>query len=149
MVIFNLPHLFDLFTPVSVIFDYQNLQIIKLTVLSSQTKCQSTGEFGGFADVFITQKGLLIITGCSHSGIINIINYAKKLTRVDKVYGVIGEFHLLDKTEAEINMVSNFFKQENIEYLVPCHCCDLKSKIILSQDNDVKELCTGDTIMLQ
>ena len=98
--------------------------------------------------VYITQKGLLIITGCSHSGIINIINYAKKLTRVDKVYGVIGGFHLLDKTEAEIKMVSNFFKQENIEYLAPCHCCDLKSKIILSQDNDVKELCTGDTIML-
>ena len=98
--------------------------------------------------VYIMPKGLFVITGCSHSGIINIINYAKKVTKINKIYGILGGFHLLDKKEFEIDVVSRFFKQENIEYLAPCHCCDLKSKIILSQNNDIKELCTGDSIVL-
>lgn len=98
--------------------------------------------------VYIMQKGLFIITGCSHSGIINIINYAKKVTQINKIYGILGGFHLLDKSASEIEVVSSFFKQEEIEYLAPCHCCDLKSKIILSQNNDIKEICTGDSIVL-
>ena len=96
--------------------------------------------------VYITQKGLFIITGCSHSGVINIINYAKKVTGIDKILGILGGFHLIDKKEAEIEKISDFFKKERIEYLAPCHCCDLKSKIILVQNNDIQDICTGDII---
>lgn len=99
--------------------------------------------------VYIMQRGLFIITGCSHSGIINIVNYAKKVTQINKIYGILGGFHLLDKNAFEIEAISRFFKQEGIEYLAPCHCCDLKSKIILSQNHDIKEICTGDSILLK
>ncbi len=99
--------------------------------------------------VYIMQKSLFIITGCSHSGIINIINYAKKVTKINKIYGILGGFHLLDKTAFENEAISRFFKQESIKYLAPCHCCDLKSKIILSQNNDIKEICAGDSIILE
>ena len=92
---------------------------------------------------------MFIITGCSHSGIINIVNYAKKVTQINKIYGILGGFHLLDKNAFEIEAISRFFKQEGIEYLAPCHCCDLKSKIILSQNHDIKEICTGDSILLK
>ena len=36
--------------------------------------------------VNVRNKGLIIITGCSHAGILNTVNYAKKVTRIDKVY---------------------------------------------------------------
>ena len=96
--------------------------------------------------VYIIENELFIITGCSHSGIINIVNYAQKVTGINKIYGILGGFHLVDMSDDEIEQISQFFKSENIEYLAPCHCCDLKSKILLAKNNDIKEICTGDTI---
>ncbi len=49
--------------------------------------------------VYKGNKGLFIITGCSHSGICNIIDYAKKVCQEKRVYGVIGDFHLFEKNE--------------------------------------------------
>ena len=39
-------------------------------------------------------KGLVVLTGCGHSGIINIVRHAKRLTGVEQVYAVLGGFHL-------------------------------------------------------
>jgi 7,8-dihydropterin-6-yl-methyl-4-(beta-D-ribofuranosyl)aminobenzene 5'-phosphate synthase len=44
--------------------------------------------------VNVKDKGLLVLTGCSHAGIVNILRYARKLTGIDRIYGVIGGFHL-------------------------------------------------------
>jgi 7,8-dihydropterin-6-yl-methyl-4-(beta-D-ribofuranosyl)aminobenzene 5'-phosphate synthase len=98
--------------------------------------------------VYKSKKGLIIITGCSHSGIINILNYAKKVTSVDKIYAILGGFHLLSESKAKIGEIAEVFKKEQIKYLAPCHCCDLKSKIILSKYLSIEEICTGDTIEL-
>ncbi len=98
--------------------------------------------------VYIMQNSLFIITGCSHAGIINIINYAKKVTGINRIYGVLGGLHLLDKSETEIQTVSQSLKQENLQYLAPCHCCNLTSKIILAQDNNIEEICVGDSFII-
>ena len=44
--------------------------------------------------ILLKNKGLVILTGCSHAGIINTINYATKVTGIKKVYAIIGGFHL-------------------------------------------------------
>lgn len=44
--------------------------------------------------VNVSGQGLLVLSGCSHAGIVNIVEQAKRLTGVDRVYGVIGGFHL-------------------------------------------------------
>ena len=49
--------------------------------------------------VYKSEKGLFVITGCSHSGICNIIEYAKKVCNDNRLYGVIGGFHLFDVNE--------------------------------------------------
>ena len=41
-------------------------------------------------------KGLVVLTGCGHAGIVNIVRHAKRLTGVDRVYAVLGGFHLRD-----------------------------------------------------
>ena len=46
----------------------------------------------------IKDKGLVIITGCGHSGIVNILKYAKELTGNDKIYAVMGRMHLTGGT---------------------------------------------------
>ena len=42
----------------------------------------------------VKNKGLVILTGCAHAGVTNTMNYAKKITGLDKVYAVIEGFHL-------------------------------------------------------
>ncbi len=106
----------------------------------------SSDDIDDSALVYVMQDKLFIITGCSHSGIKNIINQAKKVTRIHKVYGILGGLHLIGAEEKDLNELGNFFSSEQIEYIAPCHCCDLKSKIILSQKNTIREICTGDII---
>jgi 7,8-dihydropterin-6-yl-methyl-4-(beta-D-ribofuranosyl)aminobenzene 5'-phosphate synthase len=44
--------------------------------------------------VNVSDKGLVILTGCGHAGVINTINYAKKITGISRIYAIIGGFHL-------------------------------------------------------
>jgi 7,8-dihydropterin-6-yl-methyl-4-(beta-D-ribofuranosyl)aminobenzene 5'-phosphate synthase len=68
-------------------------------------------------------RGLVIISGCGHAGIINTIEYARKMTGVLKTHAVIGGFHLTgpefaDKIAPTIEAVKNI----KPDYVVPTHC---------------------------
>ena len=76
--------------------------------------------------VYNAEDGLYIITGCSHSGICNILSYAKKLFN-KQIKLVIGGFHLRSLNES-VDQAINFLKLENIERLYPCHCTTLDVK---------------------
>jgi 7,8-dihydropterin-6-yl-methyl-4-(beta-D-ribofuranosyl)aminobenzene 5'-phosphate synthase len=60
------------------------------------------------------------LTGCSHAGVINTINYAKKVTGVDEVYVVMGGFHLPESTVDAL-------QKADPKYIVPCHCTGWKA----------------------
>jgi 7,8-dihydropterin-6-yl-methyl-4-(beta-D-ribofuranosyl)aminobenzene 5'-phosphate synthase len=76
----------------------------------------------------IKDKGLIILTGCGHAGIINTIKYAKKVTGVRKIYSVIGGFHLSGQEYEElIPLTVAELKRENPRYIVPCHCTGWKA----------------------
>ena len=68
-------------------------------------------------------KGLVIITGCGHSGVINTIRYAQALTNVQQVYAVLGGFHLTGGIFEKI-IPSTIAELQNINptYLMPGHC---------------------------
>lgn len=68
-------------------------------------------------------KGLIIVTGCGHAGIINTIRYAQNLTGVDKVYAVVGGFHLTGGLFEPIIPATTAALQEiNPRYVMPGHC---------------------------
>ena len=96
--------------------------------------------------VYKSSEGLVIITGCSHSGICNIIDYAKKICNDERIVDIIGGFHLLSPEEAILKMTLEFFKENNIKRIHACHCTDLKSKIALSEVCEVKEVGVGLTM---
>ena len=98
--------------------------------------------------VYKSSEGLIVITGCSHAGIENIINYAKKVTKCNKVHLVFGGVHLINKTAKEIEITAKNLQKEKINQIYPCHCCDLYSKIILSKFCSIKEVCCGDVFEL-
>ncbi|MDF2523863.1 MAG: fold metallo-hydrolase, partial [Clostridiales bacterium] len=90
-----------------------------------------------------SKDGLVIITGCSHSGICNIIEYAKKVCNESRVVDVIGGLHLLDPDKEQIELTKSYMKQTNLKELHACHCTDLNSKLALSEVAKIKEVGVG------
>jgi len=93
--------------------------------------------------VYISEKGLVIITGCSHAGICNIISHAQKITGINKIADVIGGFHLLDPPKKQIEGTTSFIKNIEPETMHACHCTDLHSKIKLSEVANLEEVGSG------
>jgi 7,8-dihydropterin-6-yl-methyl-4-(beta-D-ribofuranosyl)aminobenzene 5'-phosphate synthase len=67
-----------------------------------------------------TEKGLVIVTGCSHPGIVDIIKKAKEMLR-ENVYLVAGGFHLFDSSNTEIEEIVRSFRELEVEKVAPCH----------------------------
>ncbi|MGI6686224.1 MAG: MBL fold metallo-hydrolase [Bacillota bacterium] len=83
-----------------------------------------------------TEKGLVIVSGCSHNGILNIVNDIQERTG-KKVYAVIGGFHLLDATEDKIQSTIDRFKELDVEKIGLSHCTGPKAtKMFLEQMPD-------------
>ncbi len=76
----------------------------------------------------VKDKGLVIITGCGHAGIINTLNYAKELAGEDRIYCVIGGMHLSGGLfEPIISRTIEELEKLKPRYAVPCHCSGLKA----------------------
>lgn len=92
--------------------------------------------------VYKSDKGLFIITACSHSGICNIIESAKNLLNEDRIVGIIGGFHLLQDND-QLDKTIEYFNKNNIKTLYPCHCVCLKAKAKMMDVARVYEVGVG------
>jgi 7,8-dihydropterin-6-yl-methyl-4-(beta-D-ribofuranosyl)aminobenzene 5'-phosphate synthase len=88
-------------------------------------------------------QGLVIITGCSHSGICNIVRQAQIICNEERIVDIVGGYHLLNPTPDRLQETIAFLKKINPGQIHPCHCTDLQSKIALSQAVPVKEVYCG------
>ena len=70
----------------------------------------------------VKDKGLVVLTGCGHTGIINTIRYGQKLSGVKRIYAVIGGFHLIWASDDHLNRVANSFNDINPEIVCGMHC---------------------------
>ncbi|MFJ8459413.1 MBL fold metallo-hydrolase [Lysinibacillus xylanilyticus] len=95
------------------------------------------------AIVYKSPKGLVIIAGCAHSGICNIIEYAKEVCQEERVVDIIGGFHLLNPTKAQLDNTVRYIKNLKPTKLHACHCTDLHSKIALSTVAVLEEVGVG------
>lgn len=116
-------------------------QVMGKTVISGVL----TGDYlwDDTALVYKHRQGLVIITGCSHSGICNIVSQAQKICREERVLDIVGGFHLLNPDPDRLQETVAFFKNLNAGQLHPCHCTDLNSKIALKQVSNIKEVSSG------
>lgn len=73
-------------------------------------------------------KGLVVVSGCAHSGIINTVRYARKVTGIDTVYAVMGGFHMTGPVfEPIIGQTVAAMRSIAPTYLIPMHCTGWKS----------------------
>lgn len=89
-----------------------------------------------------TKEGIFIITGCSHSGICNIVEYSKQILKSDKILGILGGFHLFDIDE-RLNKTIEYLQQQNIKKFYPCHCVSLRAKAEMMKKLGVEEVGVG------
>ena len=71
----------------------------------------------------VRDRGLVVMTGCGHSGVVNIVRYAQKLTGIERIYAVIGGFHLNGPLfEPIIPRTCEALAAMAPEVIVPAHC---------------------------
>jgi len=102
----------------------------------------STGEMvGGVSEhslvINIRDKGLVILSGCAHPGIINIVKRAQQVSGVSKVYAVMGGFHISSKREGAY--VAEFLRESDVKLVSPCHCTGANAKEAIAEI--MKENC--------
>jgi len=99
-----------------------------LEIKESRQICQdvyTTGEMGlGIKEqslVIRTEKGIIVITGCAHPGIVDIVKKAKNLLKED-VLLVMGGFHLMGQSQGSIERIISEFIDLGVRFVGPCHC---------------------------
>ncbi len=85
----------------------------------------------------------MIITGCSHAGICNITEHAKKVCDDDRIVAIIGGLHLLDPPKEQLAGTLEYIKEINLTALYACHCTDFTSKCALAKVAPVMEVGVG------
>ena len=85
----------------------------------------STGTLGAWIKeqslVIKTNKGIVVITGCAHPGVVKIAGKAKALSG-DDVLLVMGGFHLVSAGATRINEIISSLQEMDVKYAAPCHC---------------------------
>jgi len=85
--------------------------------------------------VNVKGKGLVVISGCAHSGIINTVRYAQNVSGVDRVHVIMGGFHLTGPNmEPVIDKTIQHFKELNPDYIVPVHCTGRKAILAIEKE---------------
>jgi 7,8-dihydropterin-6-yl-methyl-4-(beta-D-ribofuranosyl)aminobenzene 5'-phosphate synthase len=109
--------------------------------ISGSTKIEdgiySTGELG----VLIKEqsmivdhvKGLIIITGCAHPGIVEIVKKAKSMFPERQVLLVLGGFHLTNTSDAKLYKIIDDFKKLGVKQVAPCHCSGDRCRSLFQQ----------------
>jgi 7,8-dihydropterin-6-yl-methyl-4-(beta-D-ribofuranosyl)aminobenzene 5'-phosphate synthase len=84
--------------------------------------------------IHVKGKGLVVISGCAHAGIINTVNYAQQITGTKQVHAVIGGFHLAGKTfENRIQPTIEELQKINPRLIVPSHCTGWKAMCTMAK----------------
>jgi 7,8-dihydropterin-6-yl-methyl-4-(beta-D-ribofuranosyl)aminobenzene 5'-phosphate synthase len=93
----------------------------------------------------VQDKGLVIVTGCSHAGIVNIVKHSVEQTGENRIAAILGGFHLLAASEERIGRTAEALSQFDIELISAGHCTGFKAQVALYQafKDRFKPLQTG------
>ncbi len=92
-----------------------------------------------------TPKGLVVVTGCSHAGVCNICEHARRVTGEDRLHMVVGGFHLLDDSEV-VGKSLAYFRARRVDRLYPMHCTALPALARFHAAFGSEKLCAGDVL---
>ena len=71
---------------------------------------------------FETAGGLVIVSGCCHSGLVNTVRHVQQISGISRVRGIIGGLHLLNAGPERLDATLGFLRACTPDFLLPCHC---------------------------
>lgn len=77
----------------------------------------------------VRDRGLVVVTSCSHRGIVGICRWAADVAGVSKIHAVIGGFHLSGLGEERIGRVVDAFRALELDYVIPQHCTGFEAMV--------------------
>lgn len=77
--------------------------------------------------VLNTPQGLVVITGCGHAGIVNILTFARKEYPQPPVHAIIGGLHLFAASDTQVDWTADKFKEFGVANLIGAHCTGIES----------------------
>jgi len=106
--------------------------------------CQRPDELLDDQTLFMkSTKGLIVVFGCAHSGVVNTVDYISELTGEKNIYAVIGGMHLINASPARITSTIEVFKKYEIQKVIPLHCTGHKAIGAMKNAFGDKCLCLG------
>ena len=91
---------------------------------------------------FLLKEGLFVVTGCGHSGIVNTLEHMKKITGTDKIYGIMGGFHLKE-IDRQTRETIQYLRENNIQHVYPSHCTALPVLLLFLKTFNLEQVVTG------
>jgi 7,8-dihydropterin-6-yl-methyl-4-(beta-D-ribofuranosyl)aminobenzene 5'-phosphate synthase len=81
-----------------------------------------------------TEQGLVVLTGCGHAGIVNIVEYARTIVPAAPLLAVIGGLHTFEASDAALAWTASKLKAAGIRYLLAAHCTGIEATFRLRQE---------------
>jgi 7,8-dihydropterin-6-yl-methyl-4-(beta-D-ribofuranosyl)aminobenzene 5'-phosphate synthase len=98
----------------------------------------------------VAGKGLVVLGGCSHPGIVNMIKYAQKITGVERIAAIIGGFHLTAGGQELIRETIQGLRELNPELILAGHCTGFKAltQLALAFPDNFMVSCVGTKVII-
>lgn len=81
----------------------------------------------------VRDRGLVVVTSCSHRGVVGICRHATRITGVPRVHAVVGGFHLSGLDDDRITAVVDAFRDLGVDHVVPQHCTGIEAIAAIRQ----------------
>lgn len=98
------------------------------------TGCRSDKMLDDQSLVLVTRKGLLLLLGCCHAGVVNTVELARKKTGISEVYGLIGGCHLSFCSEAQLEGTIRALKGFRMKKICAGHCTGFAAAARLARE---------------
>lgn len=97
----------------------------------------STGQFRhkGIPEqslIINTSKGAVVLVGCAHPKVVDIVKHAKELTNKE-IYLVMGGFHMASFSEEDVKLVISQLKEQGVQKIGPTHCSGEKTRKLMQE----------------
>lgn len=130
--------------------DFEDVGMSLFTIENGRVKTDTMADDLSVV-AHVDGKGLVVVTGCSHAGIVNISAHAMALAGTKKVHGIIGGFHLIEAPEEKIKKTVSALKKMKPDWVCAGHCTGFRAQAELysAMKDRFSPLHTGFSIEIQ
>lgn len=93
--------------------------------------------------------GLVVLTGCGHSGVLNVVRHAMEVAGADELYAVLGGFHTKGAKEDEVKHIINTLREWGVSVVAPMHCSGNLIKLMAHERGILLDLGSGCSVTFE